>query len=382
MRKWRHREPAQTQAVLFENRGCPQATARRSSLLPLGLVALLATLPFLNTFGNDFAFDDKLAIVENPLIKHLQNIPTLFASGYWAQSPRMGKLYRPLVTSSYAINYALGGLQPLGYHLLNLMLHLGVCLLLYRLALRLFHHREGALVAAALFAVHPLHTEAVTGIVGRAEVCAAFFFLLAWWWDLEGGGRWRYVAGSLVAFGLALLSKEHAVALPAVLVLSDLYTAKARDGQAPPGPAWRLSRLASRYGGYLAVLIGYLLMRFAAIGLVLPRPIFLDNPLAHVGHGPPRLQLPDPHRDDHGGAVVLPPVGGLVSAGRARLGAAVRLAPRHGSLPSGATGGRGPAGGAPAAPCRPDRPAQPGLAGPCDPLSARPPGRAEQRQGA
>jgi tetratricopeptide (TPR) repeat protein len=251
-------------------------------LLALGILAVLATLPFLNTFGNDFAFDDKLAIVENPRIKSLRNIPILLASGYWAQNPTGGKLYRPLVTISYAVNYALGGLHPFGYHLINLLLHLGVSLLLYRVAVRLFHHREGALVAAALFAVHPLHTEAVTGIVGRAELFAAVFFLLGWWWDLESRGRWRYIAGSVVAFGLALISKEHAVALPGVLVLSELYTAKDRDGQSPPEAARRLPWFVSRYAGYLAVLTGYLLIRFAVIGMDVPRPALLDNPLAHV----------------------------------------------------------------------------------------------------
>ena len=258
-----------------------RAAAGRPSLLALGIVVFLATLPFLNTFGNDFAFDDKLAIVENPRIKSLRNIPTLLASGYWAQSPSGGRLYRPLVTISYAVNYAVGGLHPFGYHLINLLLHLAVSLLLYRLALRLFQHREGAVVAAALFAVHPLHTEAVTGIVGRAELFAAVFFLLAWWWDLESRGRFRYLAGSLVAFALALISKEHAVALPGVLVLSDLYTAKDR-GQSPPEAARRLPWFVSRYAGHLAVLTGYLLVRFAVIGMVLPRPALLDNPLARV----------------------------------------------------------------------------------------------------
>jgi Tfp pilus assembly protein PilF len=258
------------------------AAGGRPSLLALWVVVFLAILPFLNTFGNDFAFDDKLAIVENPRIKSLLNIPTLLASGYWAQYPRGGTLYRPLVTISYALNYAAGGLHPFGYHLVNLLLHLGVSLLLYRLAVRLFHHREGALVAAALFAVHPLHTEAVTGIVGRAELFAAVFFLLAWWWDLESRGRWRYMLGSLVAFGLALISKEHAVTLPAVLVLSDLYTAKEREGQPPPEGGQRFPGGVSRYAGFLAVLAGYILIRFAVVGTHLPRPPLLDNPLGRV----------------------------------------------------------------------------------------------------
>ncbi len=223
-----------------------QAAAGRPSLSAVTFVALLAVLPFVNSFGNNFAFDDGIAIVENPLIKSLRNVPTLLTSGYWEPYPRMGKLYRPLVTISYAANYAMGGLRPFGYHLINLLLHLAVSLLVYRLALRLFRQPEGALVAAALFAVHPLHTEAVTGIVGRAELFAAAFFLLAWWWDLEGRGRPRYIVGSLAAFALALVSKEHAVALPGVLALSDLYAAREWGRQRTPEMArwfrWLVSR--------------------------------------------------------------------------------------------------------------------------------------------
>ncbi len=259
-----------------------EVKAGRPSLLAVGMLVLLATLPFLNSFGNGFAFDDRLAIVEDPRITSLKNIPLVLSSGYWAGIPEGGRLYRPLVTTSYAVNYALGGLQPFGYHLTNLLLHLVASLLLYRIALRLFCHQEGAWVAAALFAVHPLHTEAVTGIVGRAELFAALFFLLAWWWDLEHRGRLRYLAGAFAAFGLALISKEHAVALPLVLVLSDLYVAKNRDTQWRPEAARAGLWFVWRYVGYLLVLIGYLLCRFVAVGVGLPRPSLLDNPLAHL----------------------------------------------------------------------------------------------------
>jgi tetratricopeptide (TPR) repeat protein len=257
----------------------------RPSWLSIGLVVLLATLPYLNTFPNTFAFDDSLAIVENPRIKSLGNIPLLFESGYWAHSRSGGSLYRPLVTTSYALDYALGGLNPFGYHLVNLLAHLGVSLLLYGLAFRLFHHREGAVLAAALFAVHPLHTEAVTGIVGRAELFAAGFFLLAWWWYLESRSRPRWMIASLAAFALALLSKENALALPGVLILGDMYAAKQHEGEMGPGsaPFVQIVGAVRRYSGYLAVLIVYLWIRAVVLGkLGLGLPRFLDNPLAHV----------------------------------------------------------------------------------------------------
>jgi Tfp pilus assembly protein PilF len=269
----------------FPKSGGAAWAAARSSSVAFGLLVLLATLPFLNTFPNKFAFDDIPAIERNPRIQSLKNIPTLLTTGYWTQTRTGGSLYRPLVTISYALNHAVGGLRPFGYHLVNLLAHLGVCLLLYRLALRLFHHRQGALVAAALFAVHPLHTEAVTEIVGRAELFAAGFFLLGWWWYLEGQGRPRFAVASLGVYALGLLSKENAVTLPGVLILSDLCTTRdrAEQGQPEGAPASRLRNLVRRYAGYFVVLVGYLLLRTAVIALDRPRPAFLDNPLAHVG---------------------------------------------------------------------------------------------------
>ncbi len=266
-------------------------TRERPSLHALGLVALLATLPYLNTFPNSFVFDDTVIIVEDARIRSLRNLPTLLTAGYWAPNPTGGRLFRPLVTVSYALNYFLGGLHPFGYHLVNLLVHAGVSLAVYRLALRLFRHREGALVAAALFAVHPLHTEAVTGIVGRAELFAAGGFLLAWNWYLEGQRRPRYLVASCGAFALALFSKENALTFPGVLILSDLYVARDSQGQERLGDIRGSQRpgLVCRYAGYLVVLIGCIVLWAAAMGGGRHRqPSLLDNPLAHVG---PRLRL-------------------------------------------------------------------------------------------
>ncbi len=252
----------------------------------LGLLILLAALPFLNSLPNDFVFDDKLIIVADPRIKSLEHLPALFTTGYWAPNPKEVRAYRPLVTVSYAVNYALGGLDPFGYHLVNAAAHVGVSLLLYLLTLRLFQHQEAALLAAAIFAVHPLHTEAVTGIVGRAELCAAFFFLLSWWLYLEGRDRPQLAILSVGAFGLALLSKEHAMTLPGVLMLSDQYVARDSAGQSLPlgQPARQDRTWLRRYSGYLGILVGYIFLWAIASGKGQPvLPSVLDNPLAHVG---------------------------------------------------------------------------------------------------
>lgn len=279
-------KPSKTRPSLPVGGAAGMVSRERTSPRALSLVILLATLPYLNTFPNAFVFDDTVVIVEDVRIRSLRNLPTLLTAGYWAPNPTGGRLLRPLVTVSYALNYSLGGLHPFGYHLVNLLAHAGVSLAVYRLALRLFRHREGALVAAAVFAVHPLHTEAVTGIVGRAELFVAGAFLLAWLWYLEGQRRPRYLVASCGAFALALFSKENALTFPGVLILSDLYVARDRQGQEPLADA-RGSQgpgLVRRYAGYLVVLIGWIVLWGAAIGRGPHRqPPLLDNPLAHVG---------------------------------------------------------------------------------------------------
>ncbi len=146
------------------------------------------------------------------------------------------KSFRPLCTLSFRLNYALGGLDPWGYHLVNVALHCCVTALFTALCRPLLGGGPWTLLAGLLFASHPIHTEAVAGVVGRADVGAAFCFLLSlicyaqycrlrpnavhssaieWWTVL-------WLAGSLVAAAAALLWKEQGVTVLAVSTVYDL----------------------------------------------------------------------------------------------------------------------------------------------------------------
>jgi tetratricopeptide (TPR) repeat protein len=252
-----------------------------------GAVTLLAVLVFTPTLWNGFVFDDFFMIGENRLIRSLGNVPKLLTSDYWAAVERPEifsgtRLYRPLVTISFALNHAAGGLQPVGYHLVNLLLHAGVSLAVYSVG-RLFLAPAGAAVAGALFAVHPLHTEAVTGIVGRAELFMALGILVALWCYRRPERTARL--GALAAFAMGLLAKEQAVVLPALLVLYDLYVEgqgerHPRKGKLPGGTLVRLVP-------YMGILAAYFLLRTWVLGrIAAPSPSFGDNPLAHVPIGP------------------------------------------------------------------------------------------------
>ena len=269
----------------------PRQLSRGTRVLCPALILLLAVLAYAPTLTNGFPFDDERLIVQNRLITSLRNIPILLTKGYWAIGPgtatQAGGLYRPLLTISFALNYAVGGLNPLGYHAVNVLLHAIVSLAVYGVGRRLFLSPAGATVAGALFAVHPLHTEVVAGIVGRAESLMALGVLLA----LAGYRSERRAVrfGSLAAFALGLLAKEQAVVVPALLLFSDVFVRR----QTSPVPSWIASARSAlpRLLPYFGVLFAYLLLRAWVLGgiqgvAVIRTTAFVDNPLAHVSLGP------------------------------------------------------------------------------------------------
>ncbi len=235
-------------------------------------VALLAVLPYVNGLGGDFVFDDVLFIRDNPAVQR-QPALQLFASLI-----QPGSLYRPLTMLTYAGNARIER-GPLGFHLVNLALHLLVSLGVYALARLLLGTGLAALAAATLFAVHPIHTEAVTGIVGRAELLAALaalVTLLAFRRACEASGRWRtaWLATSLSACALGLLAKETAFTVIGLVAVLHWWVA--------PRATWRQRVLT--LAPYLLLGAAYLALRLAVAGaLALPEaPDPLDNPLGGV----------------------------------------------------------------------------------------------------
>ncbi len=145
--------------------------------LHVALLLAVTMLVFGNTLLNSFTLDDGVYILSNSAVTG-PSVRGLF------EPDKTNHIFRPVTFATFALNWAVGGAQPFGYHLLNLLLHAAVILLLY-LVLRtllepLPRAATAALAAAWLFAVHPIHTEAVASIVGRSELLAAGFLLVAW----------------------------------------------------------------------------------------------------------------------------------------------------------------------------------------------------------
>jgi protein O-mannosyl-transferase len=251
----------------------------------LVLLALLSTVPYLNTLSNEFVLDDIGIIVENPLIRDVGNIGKIFTTNYWSRGQKGSAgidpgLYRPLTVFSYAVDYSFGRLNPTGYHIVNSILHTITSLLLFLVALDILASPMAAFAAAAIFTVHPVHTEAVTGIVGRAEVLATLFFIAAFWFGrlqaISGsrsrpnpaGARTPVILGAAALFYLlGLFSKETAVTLPAVLLVYDWLH---REEFFPirgkkPVQAPTLGLAVSRYIVFACVVIVYFAFRRQAV---------------------------------------------------------------------------------------------------------------------
>lgn len=259
---------------------------QRTDFYAAWAVAALGFLAFVNSLWNGFVYDDVPIIVDNRAIRHLSDLRGIFAYGYWYWfDPRADLSYRPIVIFSYALNYAAAGLKPFTYHLVNVLLHAANSALVYRLLMVLFSARGLALAAAAAFALHPIHTEAVANVVGRAELLANAFLFLSWWWYLRWNEgpmrvRARWLAASVAAFALAIFTKEHAVVLLGLLVLADLFRASERG---LPLSQVFLEKCRTAYVWYLPALALYSAARFLVLGTLLGLQVRERiNPLAYT----------------------------------------------------------------------------------------------------
>ena len=187
--------------------------------LALGLLVGISYFPALDA---GFVWDDKI-FIDEPVIQQWSGIWNIWLSPHEIREGH----YWPVVYSSFWLEHKLWGIEPVGYHAVNLVLHLANCLLVWILMARL--NVKGAWAVAAVFAVHPLHVDSVAWIIERKDLLSALLYLaavLAWTRYLDAGRPSLY-CGALALFGLALLSKSIAVTLPVALLI--LHAWKGRD---------------------------------------------------------------------------------------------------------------------------------------------------------
>jgi protein O-mannosyl-transferase len=189
----------------------------RSSRWIWALLLVAATiLAYQQAWRAGFVWDDDVYVTANKLLTAPDGLSRIWFS---LESPSQ---YFPLVYTTFRIEHALWGLNPAGYHWVNILLHAANSLLLWRLLRRL--RVRGAGFAAALFALHPVHVESVAWITERKNVLMGFFFLLAllcWtkFCEQRSGNKWRWYALAIACYALALFSKTVACTMPAALLL-------------------------------------------------------------------------------------------------------------------------------------------------------------------
>ncbi|XP_036373886.1 protein O-mannosyl-transferase TMTC3 isoform X2 [Megalops cyprinoides] len=199
-------------------------------------VCLLVTVVigcYWNSLSCGFVFDDVSAILDNKDLRPSTPLKNLFLNDFWGtpmSEERSHKSYRPLTVLTFRLNYVFSELSARSYHLLNVLLHAAVCVIFLRVC-RLFLDRTPSRVAALLFAVHPIHTEAVTGVVGRAELLSSIFLLAAFLSYTKSKGTdhsivWSPIALTVVLVAVATLCKEQGVTVIGVCCVYEVFVAQ------------------------------------------------------------------------------------------------------------------------------------------------------------
>ncbi|QWV96429.1 tetratricopeptide repeat protein [Geomonas nitrogeniifigens] len=241
----------------------------RTRLAIFLILVLAVCVAYGNTLSNGFVYDDEYQVLKNPWIRDFHFLPTIFTNEVWGfKGSSVSNYYRPLLHVVYMACYYLFGLKAWGYHALNILLHAAVTILVFLLCEAVLarensrHVTAFSLLAAMLFAVHPIHTEVVAAVMCVTDLLLTLFYIGCVYLHVRYLDRsWYYKLLPAALFALALLSKEIAITLPLVLLVVDYLVEK----RIAP-----LSRLVARYAPYLAVALCYLAVRGSVLGAFAP----------------------------------------------------------------------------------------------------------------
>jgi tetratricopeptide (TPR) repeat protein len=230
---------------------------------PAAAAALIAVALYANSLPNGFTYDDLPVVARNEATRDPTDLRRIFLASSWTSNLDQTIAFRPLTTWTFALGRALHGEGPLGHHVVNVLGHAAVSALVAAAAAAAGATAATATMAGVLFAAHPIHTETVANVVGRAEILAAAFGLLAILLRRRGSALGSGL--SVAAYGLALLAKEHALAFLALLPLADALL----DDRGSPRTFLRRLPTPGRgayYGALVLVTLAYLGLRLEALG--------------------------------------------------------------------------------------------------------------------
>lgn len=246
--------------------GPAQSKPDKTESISIVLLFLLAVGCYLNSLLNAFVYDDELQILQNPYIKSWHYLPAIFRTTVWSFIGAAGdtNYYRPLMTLTYLCLWKIFGDSPVGYHLFNILVNALVVTCVYYAGRELFKNQWTALIAAVLFAAHPVHTETVCWVAAVPDLEATLFCSLGFYaYSKDSHINWKRQAVVVTCLLLALMAKEPALMLAPLLVY---YEYLVRDDRAETTFAIKAKRC-------LPVCLagaGYILVRMALLGKLAP----------------------------------------------------------------------------------------------------------------
>lgn len=247
----------------------PRSSSREQWIAPL--LFLLSLACYASTILNGFVYDDELQILSNPYVKSWHYLPEIFRTTVWSFIGGAGEsnYYRPMMTFTYLLLWKTFGDLPFGYHLVNILLNALLVVAVYLGGKQLLKSVPAAATAAALFAIHPIHTEPVNWIACIPELEATLFFLLAFLvYTRRPRLDWKDQLGMAALYLGAMMAKEPAVLLAPLLVVYEHFV---RDDR-------KDSTFGEKVRQYLPVCltgVGYLVLRrmlFGNLAMVLQHP--------------------------------------------------------------------------------------------------------------
>ena|GEM_PF-411663 len=238
----------------------PREPFFRVPLPVLLLTCLIALVIYSPALGGPFVWDDELLIQNNPHVTTFDHAYLLFTEDVEATAGQKSSLYRPLMMTTFAVEYGLWRLHPVGYHVMNVVWHAAVVLMVYCFAFLLFGSAVPAFLASVLFLVHPVHTEAVSYISGRSDPMSVLFLLGVFFLYIKRpfSAAVNFFAMTTL-YAACLLSRESGLILPALILLYHGAFKK------------RVDRL--NFGGLLAVTAAYVVLRLTALGFLMPHTV-------------------------------------------------------------------------------------------------------------
>jgi len=228
------------------------------------IIIIFTSIVYANSLNNSFSGDDLLVIVNNDFIKSWENFSYIFSNDYLEKARELS--YRPMVTLSYFIDYTVWKLNPLGYHLTNLLLHIFNVILFYFFIHLIIKNKKTALLSSVIFALHPVNTEAVNAVAFREDLLAFLFFISSFILFTNTNNHnnkknsFLLFSFSIILFLFALFSKEMSITLPLLLILYDYFFTFRMDFKKI------LFSFKSRYIGYILSVLFYLIVWYFYIG--------------------------------------------------------------------------------------------------------------------